>query len=93
MYNSVPQNVELSVVPNHYSGRTKFRLALVVVGVLSFFSVAIFVIHRENNDVSNYAFVDNEFYFVHNLFMAAFAFSMVPLADFQVSFSIFIICV
>lgn len=83
---SVPTKVELSVVPKHYSGRTKFRIGLIIVGMLSFFSLAIFVSHRESTEAlpTAIAFVDNQFYFVHNLLMTAFAFSMVPLADFQV---------
>lgn len=86
MYKSVPQNVELLVAPNHYSGRTKLRLSLLIVGMLSFFSVAIFVNYQESTDPSSsIAFSDNHFYFLYNLFMAAFAFSMIPLADFQVS--------
>lgn len=83
-YISVPQNVELSVAPNDFSGRNKFRIALVIVGILSFFSVAIFVNHRENTDMSGFAFIDSEFYFVHNLFISTTGFSMVALADFQV---------
>mgnify|MGYP007002788357 CR=1 FL=1 len=81
------------MVPKHYSGRTKFRIGLVIVGMLSFFSLAIFVSHRESTEAlpTAIAFVDNQFYFVHNLLMTAFAFSMVPLADFQVRLISFLI--